>query len=122
MKFISWLTTLLVIAVIIAAFTAPSDQKFADFISKEKGGDTMTCKPMVGKTSYAKILSVKLFSFHFVNYCEVSKTTFGKAGIRLGGEKATGGDSVAVAIGRIGINKITKSESYLGLFGTFWKI
>ena len=121
MKFFSWLITILIIAAIIAAFTAPGDKQFADFISKDKGGDTMTCKPIIGKTSYAKILFVKLFSFHNVNYCEIKKTPGGRSGIRLA-PKNEGSDSVAVAIGKISIPKVTRSETYLGLFGRFWKL
>lgn len=121
MKIFSWLTTILIIAVIIAAFTAPSDNKFADFISKDKGGDTMACKPIIGKTSYAKILFFKLFSFHNVSYCEIKKTPGGKLGIRLA-PKNEGSDSVAVALGKITIPKVVRSESYLGLFGRFWKL
>jgi hypothetical protein len=121
MKFFSWITTILIIAVIIAAFTAPGDKKFANFISEDKGGDTMACKPIIGKTRYAKILFVKLFSFHNVSYCEIRKTPSGKLGIRLA-PKNEGSDSVAVAIGKISIPKITHSETYLGLFGRFWKL
>ncbi len=121
MKFFSWLITILIIAAIIAAFTAPGDKQFADFISKDKGGDTMACKPVVGKTSYAKVLTVKLFSFHYVNYCELKKTPGGKSGIGLA-PKQEGSDSVAVAIGKISIPKVTRSETYLGLFGRFWKL
>ena len=122
MKFFSWLTTILIIALIIAAFTAPGDNKFADFISKDKGGDTMACKPVIGKSSMAKILTVKLFSFHHVSYCETNTTPGGLPGIRIAGRKRTGSDSVAVALGKFSILKITRSENYLGLFGRFWKL
>ena len=121
MKFFSWLITILIIAAIIAAFTAPGDKQFADFISKDKGGDTMACKPVVGKTSYAKILFVKLFSFHYISYCEMKNTQDGKLGIRLA-PKNEGSDSVAVAIGKSSIPKVTRSETYFGLFGRFWKL
>ena len=56
MKFFSWLGTLLIILLIIAAITAPGDQKFTDFISKNKGGDTMSCKPVIGKSTEIKLL------------------------------------------------------------------
>jgi len=121
MKFFSWVTTILIIGVIIAAFTAPGDDKFSAFISKDKGGDTMACKPIIGKTSYAKILFVQLFSFHNVSYCEIKKTPGGKLGIRLA-PKNEGSDSVALALGKITIPKVVSSESYLGLFGRFWKL
>ena len=122
MKFFSWLITILIIAAIIAAFTAPGDKRFADFISKDKGGDTMTCKPVIGKSRIAKILTVRLFSFHQVSYCEMNKTPGGMPGIRIAGRKPAGSDSVAVALSKSSILKITRSENYLGLFGRFWKL
>ena len=121
MKFFSWLTTILIIAAIIAAFTAPSDKSFADFISKDKGGDTMTCKPVIGKSSTVKLI-VKLFSFHYVSYCQSNITPLRKLSLNLAGQKNTGSDSVAIGLGRISIPKITRSETYLGLFGKFWKL
>ena len=34
-----------------------------------KGGDTMSCKPIIGKTTEIKLL-VKLASIKYVSYCE----------------------------------------------------
>lgn len=121
MKFFSWLLTLLIIAVVIAAFTAPGDKKFEEFINKHKGGDTLTCKPIIGDSRSAKILAVRLFSFHSVSYCEVQKTNGKKISLKIAG-KENSSDSVAVAIGNITVPKITHSENYLGLFGRFWQL
>jgi hypothetical protein len=122
MKFFSWLITLLIIAAIVAAFTAPGDKDFTEFVSKDKGGDTMACKPIIENSKALKILWVKLFSFHYVNYCEAKKTTPQKPSLRIDGKENTGSDSAAVAIGKISVPKVTRSETYLGLFGRFWKL
>ena len=54
MRFFSWLTTVLIILLIIAAFTAPGDKKFANFIANDKGGHTMRCKPIINKATEIK--------------------------------------------------------------------
>jgi len=109
MKFFSWLGVILVVLLIIAAITSPSDQKFTDFINKDKGGDTMSCKPIMGKTTEIKLL-VKLASVKYVSYCETG------APLRL--KDKTGETRTLSYI----IPKITSSETYLGLFGRFWKL
>ena len=121
MKFFSWLTTLFIIAVIIAALTAPGDKMFENFINKNKGGDTMSCKPVIGNSRPVKIIFVKLFSFHKVSFCIINKTKGKKFPLRIAG-KNDSSDSVAVAIGNITVPKIIHSENYLGLFGWFWKL
>ena len=75
MKFFSWLGTILVILIIIAAITAPGDQKFSDFINKEKGGDTMSCKPIIAKSTEIKLL-IRIASVKYVSYCEIKKGPF----------------------------------------------
>lgn len=109
MKFFSWLGVILVILIFIAAITSPGDAKFTDFINKDKGGDTMSCKPIIGKTTEIKLL-VKLASIKYVSYCESGSA------LRLKGK--TGGTRAL----SYAIPKITRSETYLGLFGRFWKI
>ena len=109
MKFFSWLGVILVILLIIASITAPSDKKFTEFINNDKGGDTMSCKPIIGKSTEIKLL-VRLASVKYVNYCE-SRTPLvitGNAGEKIPTQYS--------------IPKITRSETYLGLFGRFWKI
>jgi len=109
MKFFSWLGTILIVLLIIAAFTAPSDQKFSEFINKDKGGDTMSCKPIIGKTTEIKLLA-KIASVKYVNYCEPG------APLQLA-DKAGNKRTLNYTI-----PKITSSETYLGLFGRFWKL
>ena len=109
MKFFSWLGVILVLLLITAAFTSPGDKKFTEFINKEKGGDTMRCKPIIGKTTEIKLL-VKLASVKYVSYCE--------PGTALQMTDKTG----AKRAFNYSIPKITRSETYLGLFGLFWKL
>lgn len=109
MKFFSWLGTIFIILLVIAAITAPGDQKFSNFITKDKGGDTMSCKPIIGKSTEIKLL-VKLASIKNVSYCESGSP------LRLTDKK---GDTRTL---NYTIPKITRSETYLGLFGRFWKI
>ena len=109
MKFFSWLGVILFILLIIAAITSPSDQKFTDFINNDKGGDTMSCKPIMGKTTEIKLF-VKLASVKYVSFCETG------APLRL--KDKTGDTRTLNYI----IPKITSSETYLGLFGHFWKV
>jgi len=109
MKFFSWFGVFLVILLIIAAITSPNDQKFTDFINNDKGGDTMNCKPIMGKTTEIKLL-VKIASVKYVSYCE--------SGGPLRLKDKTGETRTLSYI----IPKITRSETYLGLFGQFWKL
>ena len=111
MKFFSWLGTVLIILLIIAAITAPGDQKFNDFITKDKGGDTMSCKPIIGKSTEIKLLA-RIASIKYVSYCETNK-----APLQINNKK--NGEAKTL---NYTIPKITSSETYLGLFGRFWKI
>jgi len=113
MKFFSWLGTILIILLIIAAITAPGDKKFENFIAEEKGGNSMACKPIIGKSTQVKLL-IRICSVHSVSYCELSKSPL--KGLRL---KVAGSDSTGIGIT---VPKITNSETYLGLFGKFWKL
>lgn len=109
MKFFSWLGTILIILLIIAAFTAPGDQKFSEFINKEKGGDTMSCKPIIGKSTEIKLI-LRLASIKYISYCDTQTQLIinDKAGKKLTTSYY--------------VPKITKTETYLGLFGRFWKL
>ena len=109
MKFFSWLGTILIVSLIITAITAPGDQKFTDFINKEKGGDTMRCKPIINKSTEIKVL-VRVASIKYVSYCE--------PGAPLQLADKTGNKKTL----NYSIPKITSSETYLGLFGRFWKL
>ena len=109
MKFFSWLGTILIILLVIAAITAPGDQKFTEFINKDNGGDTMSCKPIVGKSTEIK-LPVRVASIKHVNYCE--------PGPPMQLTDKTGNKRTL----NYTIPKITSTETYLGLFGRFWKL
>jgi len=109
MKFFSWLGIVLIILLIIAAVTAPRDQKFTDFINKDKGGDTMSCKPIMGKSTEIKLLA-RIASVKYVSFCENGEP------LRLK-DKTRGIRTLNYTI-----PKITRSETYLGLFGRFWKL
>ena len=78
-------------------------------MNKDKGGDTMSCKPIIGKTTEIKFL-VKIASIKYVSYCEPGSS------LQLTGK------SGAKRKLNYTIPKITHSETYLGLFGRFWKL
>ena len=109
MRFFSWLGVILIVLLIIAAFTSPGNQKFTDFINRDKGGDTMRCKPIIGKTTEIKLL-VRVASIKYVSYCEPGAPL--QLADKAGNKKAL----------NYTIPKITSSETYLGLFGRFWKL
>jgi hypothetical protein len=119
MKIFSWLSALFVLLVIIAAFTVPGDQQFAKFINTEKRADTMTCKPITGEGKKFKIL-LTVFSIHTVSYCETVSVK-GLAGV-LGKKNNDAGDTLKIAPAKTGFIRVTGTETYLGLFGRFWKI
>jgi competence protein ComGC len=87
---------LLLIAVLVALLTVPGQGKFDKYLAK-KGKNAAVC--IGGKRHYA----YKLFSIDYVDYCE--------AGVAANQQ----GSSLP------GFNK-TRTDKYLGLFGTFWKL
>jgi|SRR5687767_16026477 len=108
MRFFSWLITVLVIAIIIAALTAPSDERFNKFVDNRT--DTTTTV-IIGKSKPAKFLSVRLFSFHYVDNFE--KTEAPKPVAGLGKRRM---------FKKLGTIHQVGSERYLGLYGKFWKL
>ena len=108
MKFLSWLGAIFILLLIIAAITAPGEQKFTNFITNDKGGDTMSCKPVIGKTTQIKVLA-KVATIQTVSFCESNSYRLPTT------DKVTNP-------GKIIIPKIIRTETYLGLFGKFWKI
>lgn len=109
MKFFSWLGVILVLLLIIATVTVPGDKKFIDFINKDKGGDTMRCRPVIGNTTQIKLLA-KFATINYVSYCESMHPI--NVTDQNGQLRKT----------NISIPKMTHSEKYLGLFGRFWKL
>jgi hypothetical protein len=88
---------LLLIAALAALLTVPGQDKFDKYLAK-KGKDAAVC--IGGKRHY----SYKLFSIDYVDYCEAGVIT-SQPGLRP----------------LPGLNK-TRTDKYLGLFGTFWKL
>jgi hypothetical protein len=109
MRFFSGLITALIIAIIIAAFTAPGDERFKEFINKRNNDSTTTA--IIGNSKPVKFFSVRLFSFHYVNYFEKTESPKPEAG--LGRRRM---------FKKLGTLNQTGSERYLGLFGKFWKL
>jgi len=109
MRFFSRLITVLIIAIIIAAFTAPSDEKFKKFVGSRNSDTTITV--IIGKSKPVKFFSVRLFSFHYVNYFE--KPEEPKPVAALGKRRM---------FKKLGTLHPIGSERYLGLYGKFWKL
>lgn len=110
MRLISTLFILLVVAVVIAAFTFPGDKKFQQFID-EKTTDPMATKPIIAKTSSIGIFGLKLFTFYNVSYIE-------------GTPEAGGQDSTTTAkkLPSYKLKMISNTEKWMGLYGKFWKL
>ena len=121
MKFFSWLLTLLIIALIIAAFTSTSEEKFRKFVYSDRGGDTMSCKPIINGSTQIKVF-VKVASIHSVSFCETKNNTVKKLPIRLVNPDGIRDTSSVADLSKIGVAKITRKETWLGLFGRFWKL
>lgn len=109
MKAGSWFFTILILLLIIAAITAPGNKKFENFIAKDKGGDTMNCKPIINKSTEIKLL-IKIASVNYVGYCD------SKQQLSIRGKN---GELINT---KYNVPRITHSETYLGLFGKFWKL
>jgi hypothetical protein len=88
----------LLLVFIAALITEPGHEKFNKYLAKN-GKNTGTC---LGGTRHQ---SYKVFSLDYVDYCEV---------ISINSSNSINTN--------IGINKKIKTDKYLGLFGTFWKL
>ena len=88
------ITIFLLIACIAALITIPSHEKFNKYLTKKKK-NIGTC---LGGTRHE---SFKIFSLNYVDYCEVAVLTDNN---------------------NLGNNKKIRTDKYLGLFGTFWKL
>ena len=108
MRFFSWLITGLVIAIIIAALTAPNDDRFKKFVDNR--ADTTTTA-IIGKSKAVEFLSVRLFSFHHVDYFEKTQSP-----------KPVGGLGKRRMFKKLRMLHRVGSERYLGLYGKFWKL
>ncbi len=96
-----WIGTILVLLLIVALITAPSQTKFERFA--EKNVSTQACKPLITVAHY------KLFSICSVSECKELKQVY---------NPQTGQNSNL----NIGLPSYGKKQKYLGLFGKFWKL
>lgn len=88
----------LLLIIIAALITAPGHQQFNKYLAK-KEKNIGTC---LGGTRHQ---SYKVFSFDYVDYCEV---------VTINSSNSLNSN--------IGINKKVRTDKYLGLFGMFWKL
>lgn len=99
-----WIGYLLVIALIIAIITSPSAEKFQKFANNK--ADSSVCKPLVDYNSYKVVISV--FGIGHIKKCTGATDLY---------NPKTGKPMPGIALPVYG-----ESETYLGLFGTFWKL
>jgi hypothetical protein len=97
MKWIGYIITLLIL---VALATSPSNKKFEKHIYSSI--DTTACTPLISHKSFG-IFSLRLFSLHTAKPC---------MSIRNYPSLPSGA----------GIGVYGKEETYLGLFGKFWKL
>lgn len=98
---LKWLGIILLLALIVALITVPSQKKFEKFA--EGKVNTSACKPLLIFQGY------KIFSIGYVSECgDISKIYDPKTGNYI---KTN-----------IGVPVYGKRQKYLGLFGKFWKL
>lgn len=100
-----WIGYLLVIAIIIALITSPSEKKFRKFINNEM--DTSVCQPSVQHKTYG-LFSLHLFSIDVARECKDMRVLSTSHQNNL--------------INKAAIPVYGKEVVYLGLFGKFWKL
>jgi hypothetical protein len=99
-----WIGYILIIALIIAIFTAPSAEKFNKFAEEKTAGST--CKPYVEYKNYKLLVSV--FGIGYLKECKGSTRIY---------DPKTG-----KYVGNVALPNYSESQAYLGLFGRFWKL
>lgn len=99
-----WITIILVALLIVAIITAPSQDRFQKFAA-EKTKDA-PCKPYVDYRQYRIVVTV--FGIGHMRECKTPAALF---------NPATGTTVTGVQLPVYG-----ETETYLGLFGTFWKL
>lgn len=95
-----WIGYIITVLILLALATAPSNKKFEKHIYPSM--DTTACKPLISNKSFG-IFTVRLFSINTAKPC---------TGIRNYPSLPAG----------TGIGVYGKEETYLGLFGKFWKL
>ncbi len=101
---LKWIGYILIIALIIGIITAPSSEKFTKFANGKT--DSSTCKPLVDYRSFKLIVTV--FGIGHIKECK------GTTGIY--------NPQTGKTMGNIAIPSYGESQTYLGLFGKFWKL
>ncbi|MGC4099801.1 hypothetical protein [Ferruginibacter sp.] len=105
-KFFSWLGTIIIIAVIVAAFTAPGKEQCNQYMAKKMKPETHSSLT-VSETPF-KLLGIKIFSFYSVSYIV-------PLNISVAGQTGTATPAAFKAA-------TMTNETYLGLYNSFWKI
>jgi len=101
---LKWIGYLLLLALLIAMITAPSTEKFTKF-ANEKINDS-TCKPLVDYRAYK--IAVTFFGIGHIKECKGTTGIYDPQSGKI--------------VGKIAIPTYGESQTYLGLFGKFWKL
>jgi len=101
---LKWIGYLLIAALIIAIITSPSADKFTKFANNKT--DTSACEPLVDYRSYKVIVTV--FGIGHIKECK------GTTGIN--------NPQTGQTMGKVALPAYGGEQTYLGLFGTFWKL
>ena len=102
---LKWTGYILLLALIIAMITSPSEEKFTKFAYSK--ADSSACKPFVDYRSY-KIM-VGFFGIGHIQKCKKTTSIYDpKTGQTLK-------NNIALPV-------YGETETYLGLFGIFWKL
>lgn len=103
---LKWIGYILIVTLIVAFATAPSKSDFTKFASGKV--DTIACKPAIYHKDF-KVLFLKLFTISSVKECKEIKTI----------QNLQTNEPLN---SKVGIPVYGKEQTYLGLFGRFWKI
>ena len=90
-------TLFLLVIIVAATITVPGHEKFNKYLAK-KGKNVGTCLGGTRHNSY------QIFTLDYVDYCGIATIDNNIRG------------------GSVGINKKVRTDKYLGLFGTFFKL
>lgn len=112
-KFFSFLGILLLIAAVVATFTAPGKEKCTEYVKKHAPAGIVNLN--VSEIPY-KLFTAKVFSIFTVTYYKPS-------GLKLNQQATVPGDTIK-SRAMITLKALSgyTSEKYLGLFGRFWKL
>jgi hypothetical protein len=102
---LKWTGYILIIVLIIAIITAPSEEKFTKFANSKAGSPA--CKPYVDYQSYKVIVTV--FGIGHIRECKTTNAIY---------NPQTGQNVKS----NVALPVYGEKQTYLGLFGTFWKL